>query len=381
MVSLFSSDFPLRFVWLEVRNFLSYKQAKIDFEDFTALVGPNASGKSNLVTAIKLLREIPEHGLSNAIARRGGFDQLRHRSEGRPYEPSLTIAFRIGGGDISRYELAFSSVKGKRYAIKRENAEVHWGGERYFFNSDGRTVTANPEDSDEVQETKLPPGQSALLGAGSFAGFVVNNVLQLMQTVETNPAKVRDFQQPSSVRDFEPDGSNAVSIYEALTSKERSRLVEMLSAVVPGIVRIDVEGLADRQTLRFAQQTPTGVREFTARQMSDGTIRAFCIFLAALQTQTPKMLVVEEPETAIHLGATRTLVELLKSRTPETQVVITTHSAEVVDFLPAESLRVVVSDGGSSAVHPVASHTVELLRSELTSAGELLRMNALDPER
>src|SRR6266542_5697274 len=104
----------MRLLRLELTNFLSYRNATLELGDFTALVGPNASGKSNAVAAIKLLREIPIYGLSNAIARRGGFDQLRHRSEGRPYDPALAVEFMVSEKlPLSRYELKLGALSGK----------------------------------------------------------------------------------------------------------------------------------------------------------------------------------------------------------------------------------------------------------------------------
>ena len=116
-------------------NFLSYRKSSLEFDDFIALVGPNASGKSNAVAAIKLLRDIPFHGLPIAIARRGGFDQLRHRSHGRPYDPALKLRFSYDGNE-SYYELALGAIDGKRYEVKHEHGVVKMGLDEYRFTND-----------------------------------------------------------------------------------------------------------------------------------------------------------------------------------------------------------------------------------------------------
>ena len=132
-------DIP-RFVSLEVTNFLSYKHARFEFADLVALVGPNASGKSNLVAAIKLLRDIPVHGLPIDLARRGGFDQLRHRSQGRPNDPSLRIEFEFPGQSVSVYEMRLGAVGPSSYRVKHETADIHWTAGRFRFRSDGKEV-------------------------------------------------------------------------------------------------------------------------------------------------------------------------------------------------------------------------------------------------
>lgn len=372
------------FMRLHLTNFLSYKSATIDFGRFVALVGPNASGKSNAVSAIRLLREVAIYGLPIALARRGGFDQLRHRSSGRPNDPALRLTFAFDGQRDSFYELKLGAVRGGRYRVKSETASVWFSDDHFTMTSDGTRVEWTDRFSGEADLPAQPtsfvvaPGQSALSSAG-MAGYLVVDALQTMRTVEVNPAKVGELQEPSSTEEFEADGSNVVSVYENLAADDRRALVGDLAAIVPGIVSIEVARLADRQTLRFKQQTENRNREFYANQMSDGTLRALAILLAIRQRSTRGLLVIEEPEIAIHLGALRTLVELLHAESDRVQVVITTHSADIVDALPLDALRVVWSQGDASHVAPVSEHSKEPVRLGLITPGELLRSDALDP--
>ena len=376
-------DTPV-FKRLELTNFLSYKSALVEFGQFVALVGPNASGKSNMVSAVRLLREIAVYGLPIALARRGGFDQLRHRSAGRPNDPALRLTFAFGGQQDSTYELKLGAVKGGRYRVKEETASVWQRGSQFTMRSDGVKVEWVDRFRQGDENLRLPgsfavaPGQSALASGGA-AGYLAYNALQAMRTVEVNPAKVADLQEPSSTQEFESDGSNVVSIYENLSVEDRRALVDELAAIVPGIASVEVARLADRQTLRFKQRTESGNREFYAKQMSDGTLRALAILLAVRQMPTRGLLVIEEPEIAIHLGALRTMVELLQAQSDRVQVVITTHSADIVDALPLESLRVVWSQGDASHAAPVSEHSKEPVRLGLITPGELLRSDALDP--
>ncbi|WP_065571764.1 AAA family ATPase [Microbacterium oleivorans] len=366
----------LQFKSLTLRNFLSYRDATIELGDFVALVGPNSSGKSNAVAAIKLLRDIPTHGLPNAVRRRGGYDQLRHRSEGRPYEPSLRLEFQFGSAEVSHYELKLGSVAGKRYEVKRESAHVYFGREEWGFESDGTRVEVHSPE--EERPVPVAPGQSAL-STGSLTAFLVQRVLQSLQAVEINPSSVADLQEPSSTRQFEPDGSNVTSVFESLTAARRTELVDQLAAIVPGIARIELRNLADRQTLAFYQATESKDRMFLAKQMSDGTLRSFGILLAMLQPASPSLIVIEEPEIAIHVGAMTTLVDILQQQANVSQVLITTHSADIVNALPIEDLRVVWTENGESRLAPVSDHTRDVVRRGLMTPGELLRADSLDP--
>jgi predicted ATPase len=376
-----------RILRLHLTNFLSYRRAILEFGDLVALVGPNASGKSNAVAAIKLLSEIPFQGLQTAIARRGGFDQLRHRSKGHPYNPALRLDFSFPDSEPSFYELKFGAQSGKRYQVSRERAVIHYHDGIYRFdNATGKFTwqDVNPRYQHTAESGipesgfVVPQGQSAVTAAISYGTFLASQVLQSMQTVEINPTRVGALQEPSSTREFESDGSNVASIFEYLGLAERSELIDELAAIIPGIERIEVRRLADKVTLSFFQDTGTGIREFLAKQMSDGTLRAFGILLATLQERRPSLLIIEEPEIAIHLGALRTLVDILRQQSEYSQVLLTTHSADIIDSLDIDSLRVVWSDAGASHISHVASHSIESVRKGLITPGELLRSDSLD---
>jgi predicted ATPase len=215
-----------------------------------------------------------------------------------------------------------------------------------------------------------------LLGIG---GIEVWEALRTIQTVEINPARVGDLQEPTPPFAFEPDGSNTASIFEGLENKARRQLVDHLAALVPGVTNIQPRQLGDKLTLIFTQTVEGKNREFSAKQMSDGTLRAFGILTALMKPSPASLLVIEEPETAIHLGALRTLVEIFRAYTDRTQIVITTHSADIVDAVDLSQLRVVWSEGGSSRIAPIAAHAREPIQRGLITPGELLRSDSLDP--
>lgn len=373
---------------LKLTSFLSYRDATLRLGGLTALVGPNASGKSNAVAAIKLLRDIPEYGLPTALLRRGGFDQLRHRAERRPYNPGLGIKFNDDEqGMECRYDLDLATVSGGRYRIKREAGVVTLEGAHYHFTNrrGGLTFIAEGATDSRWMPPKgvitIPEGQSAfgvISSVGPFLSFW--EMFTTLQVVEINPARVRELQDPTPGYNFEPDGSNCASVFDGLDGESRGRLIDELRAIVPSLKTIEVKRFSNKMTLNFYQEAGDRTRTFLANQMSDGTLRAFAILLALHQTHQPSVLLVEEPEVAIHLGALRTLVEILREHSSEVQIVLTTHSADIIDALDVDELRVVWSEDGISRLASVADHTMETVRTGLITPGELLRADSLDPE-
>jgi predicted ATPase len=91
------------------------------------------------------------------------------------------------------------------------------------------------------------------------------------------------------------------------------------------------------------------------------------------------VLVIEEPEATIHPGALGAILDLLRHASKQMQVVVTTHSPDVLDadWLRDENLRIVTWREGATRVMPLAPGTSQAVREHLMSAGELMRSNAL----
>jgi len=115
--------------------------------------------------------------------------------------------------------------------------------------------------------------------------------------------------------------------------------------------------------------------------MSDGTLRALGILLAVYQIPSPSVLVIEEPEASIHPGALSILLDLIRFASRSMQVVVTTHSPEVLDstWLADNNLRLVAWEDGTTIVSRVGEMAGQALKAHLMGAGELLRSNALQP--
>jgi predicted ATPase len=378
----------MRFTSLTLQNFLSYQAGGIDFGDLTVLVGQNSAGKSNAVTALRLLREIPTYGLSTALARLGGFDQLRHRSEGRPFDPSLSIQFQVDKElPISSYELNLGGVKGKRYVVKSERAEVFgskhpplcFERRKHTLRIESSGIDLAGEDLPQEYWPEIPADQSAIPLLLPLGGVQLWEALRSIQMVAINPTRIRDLQEPTLSPDFEPDGSNAASVFERLNPPERRQLVDHLAALVPSVSNIQPRHVGDRITLAFTQTVNGKDRAFSAKQMSDGTLRAFGILVALMKPSTTALLVIEEPETALHVGALRTLVDIFRAYTAGTQIILTTHSADIVDAVDFSEVRVVWSEDGVSRIAPIAAHALDAVQRGLVTPGEMLRSDSLDP--
>ena len=115
-------------VW--AKNFRSIEYAELELDPLTVLVGPNASGKSNLLDVIGLLSDAVRDGLETAITRRGGIDSIGRRSPtGATLGPELGLRFEQGS-DALEYTFELAKRRGGEYRVKREAADLGPSGDR-----------------------------------------------------------------------------------------------------------------------------------------------------------------------------------------------------------------------------------------------------------
>jgi len=123
--------------------------------------------------------------------------------------------------------------------------------------------------------------------------------------------------------------------------------------------------------------------------MSDGTLRALGILLAIFQTArngdvspAPMLIGLEEPEIALHPGATGILLSALREASRLSQILVTSHSPDLLDNpdIPIESLLAVDNRDGLTRIAPIDAAGRSVLRDKLFTPGELLRQDQLAPD-
>jgi predicted ATPase len=168
----------------------------------------------------------------------------------------------------------------------------------------------------------------------------------------------------------------------------QGQIQEYLHSVAPMVHGVERKPIGPMETLEFRQEM-AGAKHpwrFLAQNMSDGTLRALGVLTALLQgnvDHSPTLIEIEEPETALHPAASSALREVLVRASMSTQVLVTSHSPDLLDdrSIDADSVLAVVSEGGETKIAPLDNASGQIMRDHLYSAGELLRMNQLAPDR
>lgn len=232
-----------------------------------------------------------------------------------------------------------------------------------------------------------------LVNASGLSEFrPVYDALSHMGFYNLNPDCIRDLQTPEAGDLLARDGRNLASVLAQLATRHRKtkdRIEEYLSRVVQGISEVQATSIGPKETLRFKQQVAGAKRPwgFQALNMSDGTLRALGILVALFQSvngETPHIPLVgiEEPEIALHPAAAGVLLDAIREASHTTQVVVTSHSPELLDnrSIPSDSILAVLATGGSTRIGPLDEVNASILREGLYTAGELLRLDQLAPD-
>ena len=109
---------------LVLRNWRNFQSVAVDLQHRVFVVGPNASGKSNLLDSIRFLRDIARDGggLQPALRSRGGLSKVRclsARSE-PDVEIDVSLAEASGVAPAWRYSIGITQqVRGKRQPLLR----------------------------------------------------------------------------------------------------------------------------------------------------------------------------------------------------------------------------------------------------------------------
>jgi predicted ATPase len=199
-------------------------------------------------------------------------------------------------------------------------------------------------------------------------------LLSLLSGVRLFALRPEQLRKPALLEDrsprrLDPTGFGLPHAYAELLLSQRDlceRIEATLREAMPQVKRVDAEpvhlggssGTAHERGFRIQVVTPQGTR-VPSRLVSDGVLLFLAYLYIALGPDPASVLMVEEPETGIHPGLLRKLVQLFRGLTtgahggPPTQVILTTHSPMLLNLVEPEEIHVVArGDDGATTVTP-----------------------------
>lgn len=373
-----------------MKRFRSFPSATLTFDNPLFVVGRNGSGKSNLADVFSFVSEAMASPLQAVFDRRGGIAAVRNRSSRRGYPPNLGLAFEFGplnGVEGGRFAFEVKALPNYGYQIVREQCLVRKaGGVRWWFD---RMNTAWKSNAEGLTPALEPQALCLPLVGGDERFAPIFRVIGAMRAYSIEPAELREMQDPDSGVSLRPDGGNAASVLQELLRGEdavetEAEINRILETIVPAMKSVTPKKHGNKLSMLFSQEWGSSKKlTFDAYNMSDGTLRSLGLIMAVFQKPSPSLLVIEEPEATIHPGALGAVLDLIRRAAKTMQVVVTTHSPELLDakWIGDSNLRIVSWEEGASHVLMPSEATREAMRQHLMGAGELLRSNALHAEK
>ena len=379
-----ASNFLTRVV---LRNYKSIAACDVRLGPLTYLVGANGSGKSNFLDALHLVRDALTGSLDNALNERGGLSEVRRRSSGHPTHFGIRLEFRLPSGQSGYYAFKVGGLQGRGEVLEEACVLGGLGRGPYFQLDRGKLKASSEETFPAVTSDRL-----ALVSASGLSAFrPVFDAFTAMGFYNLNPKLIRELQKPQDGRQLKPAGENIASVIghlERIDPPESMRIIaEYLQTVVPMVHGVARKSIGPMETLEFRQDM-AGAKypwHFLAQNMSDGTLRALGVLTALFQGNadySPSLIGIEEPETALHPAASSVLREALQRASEKTQVIVTSHSPDLLDdsSLNSNSLLAVVANAGETRIAPLDEASRYTMRDQLFTAGELLRLNQIAPD-
>ncbi len=387
---------PFRINRVVLKNYRSIADCDVELKNLTFLSGPNGSGKSNFLDALHFVSDSMFGTLDLAVRERGGMRSILHRAIPPLDEFSIDLHYSSASGGNGRYSFTVMAGAQGGFFVAREHCSItdtSTGRRSYYSIEPGK-----PMDSSTGVPAPIGQDRLHLVLASSAAEFRPLYVALLtMGFYDPFPLAMKSpIPQTEEIEDsLSFSAGNIAKVMDHLARHHpwvRNRVEAYLKGIVPNLASVNVEGDKHYRYLRFKFEFPAGGRSqsFGPESMSDGTLRALGVLVALFQRpedDSGKRLAVvgiEEPETALHPAAARVLFDALGEAAETRQVIVSTHSPDLLDSDDVDTdsiLAVQMGEDGATQIGQVDDAGRAVLLKRLYTPGELMRINHLQPKR
>jgi predicted ATPase len=366
---------------IHICNYKSLRDVALDLRPFNVLIGPNNAGKSNVFDCLSLLSELTRYQQGEPVQSRGGFSSIVWNGE---IKSSIGI-------EISGHEPSFADQQGDRYRFKYD---VHMAGGPTHFQvtsehfwvqpvlpaggaispaerdlrgagPDGRVLLEYPVEQDMARGTG-PSGK--VLWTGRYGLGLSSNLTSFADPIRFPllgdfALQVKEWafynfvpslmERPLQVRKdlrLQEYGENFGAVlhsHHAEFGANFREIQEWLQRAMPEVSEV-LSGLTE-QGQTYAQIEEKGLKvRIPSWAMSDGTVRFLAHLLVVFGASRPPLVCFEEPENYIHPHLLELLAHLLKKASTRSQILLSTHSPYLLNFLEPEDIIIVQKHEGAT---------------------------------
>ncbi|MEY3442335.1 MAG: hypothetical protein RLZZ519_616 [Bacteroidota bacterium] len=408
---------------IRFKNFYGFADAEINLDNrASVLVGINGSGKSNLLKAIRLLKEgVAGMGLRKyLIDDLGGLDNILSKSTSVlidtvelefcfdskylnykvsnlrsefPYKSSKVSHF---ASDIT-YKIQLNRISGQTNYLVREVAVDNFG-KKFLDVENGAGFIEMPGDLDSLETftssfRHTDHSDSIFLTLSRFFDAERDPWLSILRNAiseivvydyfDTTPrSQIRKPMLPTSEKRLLPNGSNLPQILNTIKINSKSSynvIVSKLAEVNPNFKGIDFNFLGGNIELMLEEENFNSAIHVSS--ISDGTLRYLCLLSILYNPNRGSFICIDEPEVGLHPDMITTLGNCIVEASDNASFLISTHSENLLNCFELEQIRVVEKDATNSSI--VSEYTKEDFKGwyKHFSAGTMWRSGDLGGNR
>lgn len=357
---------------IRIQNFRSLLDVTVELDPLTVLIGRSGTGKSNFVHAIRYLRTLLKN--RQIVDPRPVFNN-RHAATALAYTVDLSVP---GLSAPMEYRLEISTQRGMSESFRV--------GERTVFSHAAGKWIVPPPNNMPIEPNKVQLGATpgvhestvaylALcngVGCYDFPGSVLQEKTQDAGTGEVG---------------FGDAGRNHLTTVEKLVTdltkiESWDRIRRAIKVVNPAAGDLTTS-VPQVHSISVGYQIGNKIVPLDAREESEGFRRFLANLIALYQSPPKQTLFFEHPETGLHPGALEALAREFKQCPDEGrgQVVLITHSPQLLDYFPAEAIRVVDIHEQVTRIERLSPEQLDAVHGNLLFAGELLTVDPARPAK
>lgn len=310
---------------ITLQNFKSFGvRQTVPLEPITVLVGPNNSGKSNLLSVGPFVAEGVLKGVNAALTAAGGLQNVMHRP---PVGPEILLRWEADEGSCEEV-FTYSSGKhvGHKETLKSTDGTIHLVDEQLEEFGVLRKLLLDSELQSRIGGIWLPLVRSRLI-------HLSVDVLRQDSQFVAEPRLAGNGAELASV----------LALWRSAYPEKANQLDEFLRRCLPELKFVLAQPSPEAGRQRLWGEQINGQR-FDARSVSEGVLCFIALAIHIIDAGSGALLLIEEPERSIHPRRLHDLVELMRHAVHERQCqfILSTHSRVLLDDFRDEPEAIVL---------------------------------------
>ena len=325
-----------------IENFKSLQKFQIPLERLNVFIGPNGTGKSNIINSLEFFKELlsvnpwyePLHrnGFSRFMYGFDDYGQIRFKIE---FEvnvnkkvQSLTYDLAIektGSGD---YNIAIEYL----HAENNQYIHVHNSKGKYCSFSKGRQQIPIDLKLNILNNLRFNPNEMFYHPIFDYfnSWFFCHPIPSLMK---------KSFKEANSTFKLDKEGEEFDLVLDSIArihADNFQAIKNILQTMFPEFQDMVFRIVDKRVQLEWKDKYFK--KAMLKNSLSDGILKILYLLALVYNPEPPPVIAIEEPENYIHPGFLQQFADLLIKASQKMQIIVTSHSPVLVEFLPEKYL-------------------------------------------